>query len=217
MAAPVHRCAEHGFHEGETCPDCEESGRRVLSGERRERLSRFVSGALRHFPGDAGIDLDAAGWTDRDALADAVARKYDWARPAHLDAVLATDPKGRFERRDDRVRAAYGHSVDVALGATDDPIPDTLYHGTAPRNLESIRQEGLRPMDRREVHLSGTVETAREVGSRHAAEPAVLEVDAAGLVGDSHEIHKRGAETYTVERVPPRYLTVRDSPADGGA
>ncbi len=30
-----------------------------------------------------------------------------------------------------RVRAAYGHSVDVTLDGTDDPVPATLYHGTA--------------------------------------------------------------------------------------
>jgi putative RNA 2'-phosphotransferase len=191
------------------------SDTRIVSGDRRERLSRFVSGALRHFPEDAGFEIDAGGWTDVDALADAVVRRYDWARREHLDAVLATDPKGRFERRGDRVRAAYGHSVEVDLGATAGAVPDTLYHGTAPRNLESIREEGLRPMGRAKVHLSGTVEAAVEVGSRHATEPVVLTVDAAGLLSDGREIHKRGEETYTTDRVPPEYLAVRDA-TDGG-
>lgn len=207
MATPAFRCGEHGYHETEICPVCGEPGRRVLAGDRRERLSRFVSGALRHFPDDAGIALDPAGWTDRGALADAVTDRYDWARPAHLDAVLATDPKGRFEHEAGRVRAAYGHSVDVDLGVTDDPIPDVLYHGTAPRNLDSIREEGLRPMGRREVHLSGTVEAAREVGARHAEDPVVLVVDAAGLLAAGHDVEKRGRETYTTGRVPSRYLS----------
>jgi len=61
--------------------------------------------------------------------------------------VIATDPKGRFER-DERadetvIRAAYGHSVDVDMDATDGAVPDTLYHGTAPRNLDAILSEGL--------------------------------------------------------------------------
>jgi putative RNA 2'-phosphotransferase len=216
MATPVHRCGQHGYHEGEVCPACGDAGTRVASGDRRERLSRFLSGALRHFPEDAEIELDAGGWTDVDALADAMVRKYGWARREHLDAVLATDPKGRFERRGDRVRAAYGHSVEVDLGATDDPVPDTLYHGTSPRNLDAVREEGLRPMGRAKVHLSETVETALEVGSRHATEPVVLTVDAAGMLSDSQEIHKRGEETYTTDRVPPEHLAVRDA-ADGGA
>lgn len=216
MAAPVHRCGQHGYYEGGVCPACENSSTRVVSGDRRERLSRFVSGALRHFPDDAEIELDAKGWTDVDALADAVVRKYDWARREHLAAVLATDPKGRFERRGDLVRAAYGHSVEVDLGATDDPVPDTLYHGTAPRNLDAVREEGLRPMGRAEVHLSETVEAAVEVGSRHATDPVVLTVDAAGMLSDGREIHRRGEETYTTDRVPPEYLAVRDT-ADGEA
>jgi putative RNA 2'-phosphotransferase len=214
MAVPVFRCTKHGFHEDENCPACGERSQRVLSGDHRERLSRFVSGALRHFPEDAGIDLDAAGWTDRNFLADAVSRRYDWARPESLDAVFATDPKGRFECHDDRVRAAYGHSVDIDLGATDDPIPDTLYHGTAPRNLEAIREEGLRPMGREAVHLSGTLEDALAVGSRHATDPVVLVVDAAGMLADGREINRRGEETYTTPRVPPRYLTERDAGDD---
>ncbi len=45
--------------------------------------------------------------------------------------------------------------VDVSLEPTDAPVPDELYHGTAPGNLESIRSEGLRPMSRQHVHLSG--------------------------------------------------------------
>jgi RNA:NAD 2'-phosphotransferase (TPT1/KptA family) len=46
MAAPVYRCAQHGYHGGDPCPTCGERSRQVLSGDRRERLSRFVSGAL---------------------------------------------------------------------------------------------------------------------------------------------------------------------------
>jgi putative RNA 2'-phosphotransferase len=215
MTAPVYRCPRHGHHDGETCPDCDEQGSRVVSGSRRERLSRFISGALRHFPEDAGIDLDAAGWTDTDALIDTVVRRYDWAHTDQIDAVLETDPKGRFERQGGQVRAAYGHSVDVDLEGTDDPVPNTLYHGTAPRNLGAIREEGLRPMNREAVHLSETVEAAMEVGARHAAEPAVLAVDAAELLSAGYEIHKRGEATYTVDRVPPAYLAVRDNIGDG--
>jgi putative RNA 2'-phosphotransferase len=216
MTMSVHRCGRHGYHEGGVCPACEEPSTRVVSGNRRERLSRFVSGSLRHFPADAGIELDAGGWTGVGALGDAVVQRYDWARREQLDGVLATDPKGRFERRDDRVRAAYGHSVAVDLGATDEPVPDTLYHGTAPRNLDAVREEGLRPMGRAEVHLSGTVKAAVEVGSRHATDPVVLTVDAAGMLSDGREIQGRGEETYTTDRVPPEYLAVRDT-ADGEA
>ncbi len=210
MTEPVSDCADHGYFEGDECPVCGD-GELVLPGDHRRRLSKFVSGALRHFPDDAGIELDEGGWTTVDELADAVASKYDWATADHLDALVATDPKGRFER-DERggesvVRAAYGHSVDVELDDTETAVPDALYHGTAPRNLDAIRLEGLKPMGRQQVHLSASVADARAVGARHAAEPVVLEVDAAAMLADGRDVAKRGRSTYTTDRVPPRYLS----------
>lgn len=213
MPASIRRCSDHGYHEGE-CPVCGVEGTHVLNGARRERLSKFCSGALRHFPGDAGIDLDEAGWTDWNAFVAAVEGKYDWGSAEAVAAVVATDPKGRFER-DERdgtsvIRAAYGHSVAVDLDAAETPVPDTLYHGTAPRNVDAIREEGLRPMGRQRVHLSERVEAAREVGARHAGDPVVFVVDAATMTGDGYRIVRRGRATYTTDRVPPEYLRLRE-------
>ncbi|MFB6218595.1 MAG: RNA 2'-phosphotransferase [Halobacteriaceae archaeon] len=206
---PVGHCTDHGHFTGAACPDC--GGGRVLDGARRERLSRFLSGALRHFPGDAGIALDERGWTEWAGLVRAARRQYDWADERAVAAVVATDPKGRFERSGERVRAAYGHSVDVDLGDGDGDVPDSLYHGTDPATLDAIDEEGLRPMGRNEVHLSATPEAAREVGRRRAADPAVLAVDAAAMCADGLRVTKRGADTYTADRVPPEYLAVLDA------
>ena len=221
MTEPIYVCEDDGPFSADDgdCPACGAPGTPLLSGDRRRRLSKFVSGALRHFPEDVGIELDDRGWTDYGALVDAVQRKYDWAEPRHVAAVIATDPNGRFERTDTgetddgdwaergRVRASYGHSVDVDLEPSETPVPDELYHGTAPDNLESIREEGLRPMARQQVHLSGTREEARRVGARHASDPVVLAVDAAAMLADGYRIAKRGRETYTTDAVPPEYLT----------
>lgn len=209
MPDPVARCPDHGFFPGQHCPVCDDAGTRVCTGAQRRRLSKYLSGALRHFPDDAGLTLDAAGWTDFDAVAAAAEQQYGWADAETVAGVLATDPKGRFERSEGRVRAAYGHSVDVTLDAGGTPVPDTLYHGTAPRNLDAIFAEGLRPMARQQVHLSGTVAAAREVGARHAGDPVVLTVDAAAMLEDGHDITKRGHEVYTTDRVPPAYLSER--------
>ncbi|WP_276280084.1 RNA 2'-phosphotransferase [Halorussus caseinilyticus] len=220
MTDAIVRCPTHGYvtvadSADPRCPDCGADAERVLSGERRRRLSKFVSGALRHFPDDAGLELDRRGWADYDALEAAVGRKYDWADAEDLAAVVATDPKGRFERSEadgnGKIRAAYGHSVDVTLEAESEgggDVPDRLYHGTDPENLDAILAEGLKPMGRREVHLSGSRATAREVGSRHAADPVVLAIDAAAMVADGLRISKRGAETHTADEVPPEYLDV---------
>jgi putative RNA 2'-phosphotransferase len=218
MIAPVATCPDHGWYAGEMCPRCDADGERVLSGRHRERLSKFVSGALRHFPDDAGLSLDAAGWATWTSLVDTVERRYDWADGRTVEALVTTDPKGRFETREvdgeREVRAAYGHSVDVDLDTAspgvDHAVPDVLYHGTAPRNLDAIRAEGLKPMGRRAVHLSGSRETARDVGRRHTdadGDPVVLAVDVRALVDAGFEVRKRGVDTYTVSRVPPRFLS----------
>ena len=241
MTDPVYRCPEHGYvtgvessEEGDTapCPECEAEAERVLSGERRRRLSKFASGALRHFPADAGLELDEQGWADYDDLVAAVTAKYDRAAPEHVAAVVETDPKGRFERngaRSDpderaatpraggRIRATYGHSVDVRLESETGDVPDRLFHGTAPENVKAILREGLKPMERQEVHLSATPETAREVGRRHATDPILFEIDAAVMVADGHRISERGPETYAADAVPPEYLDTRNDSRTGGS
>lgn len=210
MSEPaVRTCPDHGYFAGGSCPVCGAPSRIVLSAERRTRLSKFASGALRHFPGDAGLEPDDGGWVGFDALEGAVREQYDWADREALEGVIATDPKGRFERAEDRARAAYGHSIDVELDVPDTPVPDRLYHGTAPSALGSIRRQGLEPMSRQQVHLSGTVEDAHEVGRRHADDPVVLGIDAAAMERDGHRIVRRGRGVYTTDRVPPEYLAER--------
>ena len=219
MTDPVRRCPVHGFVAGERC-DCGREGSPVVDGDRRRTLSKFCSGLLRHFPDEYGVALDPGGWADRASVADVAAGRYDWADAETVAAVVATDPKGRFETRDGEVRAAYGHSVDVDLdaggdaadgdAADPDDVPATLYHGTAPRNVDAILEAGLRPMGRQEVHLSPDVETAREVGRRHADEAAVLRVDARAMREDGHRVARRGPETFAAERVPPEYLSLLD-------
>ncbi len=202
----ISSCDTHGYFEGDECPICGVDGDRVLPGGRRRRLSTFMSGLLRHFPDDYGLDLTVHGWAHVDRVATVVTQRYAWADADAVAAVAATDPKGRFERSDGRIRAAYGHSVDVTLDETDGPVPDVLYHGTAPSSLEAILTDGLKPMGRQSVHLSSTVSDARAVGRRHASDPVVLEIDAARMLSDGHRIAERGDAVYTCDRVPPRYV-----------
>jgi len=203
----IRTCDEHGAFEGSRCPICETTGRQVVSAANRTRASKFLSGALRHFPDDVGLDLDAAGWADFETVVQRTLNKYDWLDEEAVEAIVRTDPKGRFEFDGGRIRAAYGHSVDVSLASGDTPVPDVLYHGTAPDSLRSIREQGLRPMSRQHVHLSGSVAAAREVGSRHASEPVILTVDAAAMQADGNEITKRGRAVYTTDHVPPTYIS----------
>lgn len=209
--AVLRTCPAHGTFEGARCPSCGHEGSPLLDEEQRTRLSKFLSGALRHFPGDVGLEPDERGFVDVDALLAAARERYGFADEQAVEAVLALDPKGRFEIDEEagRVRAVYGHSIQVDLSDASQPAqPSVLYHGTAPENVASIREEGLVPMDRQEVHLSPDVETALKVGRRHADEPVLLRVDAEGLREAGIEIHRRAATVYTCKRVPARFVEV---------
>ncbi|MBB6644794.1 RNA 2'-phosphotransferase [Halobellus ruber] len=206
----IRTCGTHGYFDGDRCPECGDAGKRVQSSGRRRRLSKFLSGLLRHFPDEYGLDLGTRGWADRGAVDEAVSERYDWADGRAVGAVVGTDPKGRFEYTGGRIRAAYGHSVDVTLADTDEPVPDTLYHGTAPSNVGSILDGGLRPMGRQLVHLSASVADAREVGARHAEDPVVLVVDAGAMLAEGRPVTRRGEAVYTTEAVPPRHLRRRE-------
>lgn len=203
----IRRCDEDGYFDADHCPNCGERGTHVLGESRRETLSRFLSYALRHDPSDVGIDVDDSGWANAHELADRAEEQYGWADVRLVAAVVATDQKGRFEVNKNRVRAAYGHSIDVDLESDDSSIPDTLYHGTSPANVDKIMTEGLKPMNRQSVHLTDSREDALDVGRRHADEPVLLEVDAAQMQADGHDIDGRGDMVYTTSHVPTEYLS----------
>jgi putative RNA 2'-phosphotransferase len=94
----------------------------------------------------------------------------------------------------------------VELGYEPTVPPETLFHGTATRSLDSIFAEGLKPGSRHHVHLSMDVETATKVGSRHG-KPAILIVAAARMHADGHEFFRSTNGVWLTAYVAPRYLT----------
>jgi putative RNA 2'-phosphotransferase len=171
------------------------------------RDSKFLSGVLRHNPGKIGITLDAAGWVDVEVLLAALKRRGRRVARARLDFVVEHNNKKRFEYDESgtRIRASQGHSVPVELGYEPTVPPETLYHGTATRSLDSIFAAGLMPGSRHHVHLSMDAETATKVGSRHG-KPAVLLVAAARMHADGHAFFRSTNGVWLTEHVAPEYL-----------
>ncbi|MFF4822122.1 RNA 2'-phosphotransferase [Streptomyces sp. NPDC001312] len=174
--------------------------------ERRTvKVSKYLAKHLRHQPERIGLTLDEGGWVEIDALiAAAAAHGFRFSRE-ELDHVVATNDKRRFAVEDSRIRASQGHSIGVDLGLPTATPPPYLYHGTVARNLEAIRSEGLRPMNRHDVHLSPDRETATRVGARRGR-PVVLAVDAAAMHRDGHVFHVSANGVWLTQSVPPRYL-----------
>ncbi|MGW0832116.1 RNA 2'-phosphotransferase [Streptomyces prunicolor] len=174
--------------------------------ERRTvKVSKYLSKHLRHQPGRIGLTLDEAGWVEIDTLIAACAAHGFRFDREELDHVVATNDKRRFAIEGTRIRASQGHSIEVDLGLPPATPPPYLFHGTVARNLDAIRAEGLRPMNRHAVHLSADRETATRVGARRGR-PVVLSVDAGAMHKDGQVFRVSENGVWLTEAVPVRYL-----------
>ncbi|MFE2460035.1 RNA 2'-phosphotransferase [Streptomyces sp. NPDC059402] len=173
--------------------------------ERSVKVSKYLSKHLRHQPERIGLTLDEGGWVEIDTLIAAAAAHGFRVTRDELDHVVATNDKRRFAVDGTRIRASQGHSIDVDLGLPSATPPPYLFHGTVARHLEAIRTEGLRPMNRHDVHLSPDRATATRVGARRGR-PVVLSVDAAAMHRDGHVFHVSANGVWLTKAVPSRYL-----------
>ncbi|MDA5142172.1 RNA 2'-phosphotransferase [Streptomyces sp. AD681] len=173
--------------------------------ERSVKVSKYLSKHLRHQPERIGLTLDEGGWVEIDSLIAAAAEHGFRFTREELDDVVATNDKQRFAVEGTRIRASQGHSIDVDLQLPAAAPPPYLYHGTVARHLEAIRAEGLRPMNRHDVHLSPDRETATRVGARRGR-PVVLPVDAAAMHRDGHVFRVSANGVWLTQHVPSRYL-----------
>ena len=176
-----------------------------------EALSRVASRALRHAPEEYGLKLDPQGWVLVDALVAALrAGRKGWeaVTRADVERMMATASKQRFEIDGDRIRAMYGHSVTAEIQHVEAAPPSILFHGTTPAAWESIRADGLRPMNRQRVHLAADVATAVIVGIRRANPPVVLEVRAAEAAAAGVRFWIGNDSIWLADFVPVAYLRV---------
>lgn len=166
-----------------------EKGCFLLSEKDMVKLSRILSYALRHNPWKYKIKLDEEGWTSVDNLLAALRlhHKNTWyshIRRLDLEQMInAKADKIRFELKDNKIRALYGHSstLCIKVNKIHSKPPANLYHGTSLLVIDSIISEGLRPMNRQYVHLSTNELTAIQVGKRKTdlkEEPVIIVVSA---------------------------------------
>jgi len=179
-----------------------------LSDPQLKRLSKLLSGLLRHFPEAVGIRPDDGGWIDIEMLVEAIKTKwknkelYQWVEPRHIYEIALNDEKGRFEVRNGKIRARYGHSYKVKIDYPGDRDVKFLYHGTTSRSLKNILKEGLKPMKRLWVHLSPTLMDAYTIALRRTGRPIILKVDAQRL-REYTPVYKASNRVYLVKYVPP--------------
>ncbi len=143
------------------------------------RLSKNISRALRHQPWIYELELDEEGWTDIENLLQGLrSEKSVWKNLSidDLQEMIKLADKKRFQIENNKIRALYGHSLPGKINKSESTPPEILYHGTSPKIIDQIRQEGLKPMNRQYVHLSTDEETALSVGKRKAKQPVILKI-----------------------------------------
>lgn len=205
----LKECAQHGYFRAERCPVCGQPSRFVLNDRELDHLGRILTGILRHFPDRYGLEVDRHGWIELNAIARAISQRhpaYHWLRPQHLVAIAETDGKGRYEVRDERIRATYGHTLDLELDLPTENIPEHLYYPVTADEAAIVLEVGLRPSDRKKVHLSKTAADAVAAGKVRTPEPIVLEVDARRAREEGIVIMQAGKTVYLADRIPAELI-----------
>jgi putative RNA 2'-phosphotransferase len=156
--------------------------------------------------------MDAEGFVDIDDLLGKIKARYSVDDGLIREIVDGSDRK-RFEIRGNRIRgnrirALYGHTIPVRLKLEEDRNIKWLYHGTTPEAASKILEEGLKPMRRRWVHLSPTVEIAKEVGMRRTKNPVVLKIDAETAIQDGLKFYRATRKVYLCSRIPPKHIRI---------
>jgi len=157
-------------------------------------VSKFLSYVLRHKPEAIGLTLDSEGWANIDALIQGAASDGKLLDYELIESVVDGSDKKRFAMSSDGlyIRAVQGHSTDsVDRSFPQQTPPEILYHGTATRFLESIKEQGLIAGSRQYVHLSANEETAIAVGKRYG-KPTILKIEAL-------QMHQQGFKFFLAE------------------
>lgn len=180
----------------------------MMDKNKNDALSKFMSYILRHHPEDIKLELDKEGWVPVSKLVEN-AKKYGGRdfTAEEVVHVVETNAKQRFALSEDKkiIRANQGHSVEVYLDLLAVKPPEFLYHGTAERFLDSIMKEGLKPMQRHDVHLSFNPKTALSVGQRHGT-PIILQVKALEMYEKGHVFKCTVNNVWLTQEVPVEFL-----------
>lgn len=204
---PIYKCKVCNSYVEEKV-HCSLKARLVLDPKTRVRLSKLLTAVLRHVPNSVGLALSCDGWVSMSKLVTSIRSHkpgYEWLSEEHVRAIAMLDPKGRFELKDDLIRARYGHSKElcVEVDYQEDGEVKRLFHGTSALNLDSILREGIKPMKRTMVHLATSIQDAVEVALRKDRSVVVFEVDADELRQRGINVYKASERVYVVAYVPP--------------
>ena len=180
-----------------------------MNEKRKTKISKFLSLVLRHKPEEIELVLDENGWANVSDLLQKSAQSGHGFTLGELGEVVATNDKKRFsfDKTNEKIRANQGHSIKVEIGFEEKKPPEILYHGTAEKNVEQIKQKGLMKMRRHHVHLSSDVKTASSVGARYG-KPVVFKIKTAEMFSQGYKFFVSANGVWLTDEVPPMFLEI---------
>ncbi|HBG4827169.1 TPA: RNA 2'-phosphotransferase [Clostridioides difficile] len=176
---------------------------------KKDKLSIFISLILRHKPETIGIKLDDYGYADVNELIEKINNTGRNINIEILEQIVKEDNKQRYSFNDDRskIRANQGHSINVNVELRELEPPKYLYHGTATRFLDNIKNEGIIKQSRLYVHLSRDIDTAIKVGKRHGT-PVILKINTGKMYENGYKFYLSENNVWLCEYIPFKYVEI---------
>ncbi len=183
-----------------------------MDDKERIKMSKKMTYLLRHKEGF----VDKEGWVEIERLVEALRKWFPYVTKEHVLYVVSKDEKGRYEVKGNRIRARYGHTINVNVNLNES-FEETLYHGTSCDVLSSIKEKGILPMRRKWVHLTKSMDEAIENAKRKGKCIVILVVDGNCLRSRGHSTYEAGKNVRVTDYVPPECIrTVIVPRKDGG-
>ncbi|HBF7094268.1 TPA: RNA 2'-phosphotransferase [Clostridioides difficile] len=176
---------------------------------KKDKLSIFISLILRHKPEIIGIKLDEYGYADVNELIEKINNAGRNINIEILEQIVKEDNKQRYSFNEDRskIRVNQGHSINVDVELKELEPPEYLYHGTATRFLDNIKNEGIIKQSRLYVHLSRDIDTAIKVGKRHGT-PVILKINTGKMYENGYKFYLSENNVWLCEYIPFKYVEI---------
>lgn len=171
------------------------------------QISKLLSLMLRHRPDEFGLEVDPYGYVDLDGVVSALQKKDASLTLQDVEGVVYDGEKQRFEIVDGRIRARYGHSFEIELGVDPSEPPEFLYKGVDPSTSEAVISEGLKPEDRKYLHLSFDADVAERLSSRPGQRGAVIRILAQKAFASGVAFYDCGP-TILTKAIPAEFVEV---------
>lgn len=170
------------------------------------KISKYLAYLLRHDPAEMGVSRE--GFIGIRELLEKLHERWPDLSEGDLQRLVKEDPKGRYEIKAGKIRARYGHSIDVNPSLPEAEV-SRLYHGTTPNASRRILEEGLKSRGRQKVHLSPSVKEAIQVGKRRTKNPVILEIDVKKARREGIRMEKASDKVFVADDIPAKFISSR--------